>query len=116
MHFRLSRGSVVWVLQATSGVILVAAIALHWFAQHLMVEGGLRDYSQVMSYLRVPSMFALEMLFLVAVSTHALLGLRAILMDFGPFKPIERSINLGLGLAGMGIVVYGIELSLGLIH
>jgi succinate dehydrogenase hydrophobic anchor subunit len=70
----------------------------------------------VVSYLRVPLVFALEISFLVVVSTHALLGLRAILMDFGPVKPIEKLINLGLGLAGMGIVAYGIELTLGLMR
>jgi len=102
----------VWALQAISGVLLVAAIALHWYAQHLVVEGGLRDYSQVVSYLREPLVLVLEASFLVVVSTHALLGLRAIVMDLGPTKPIERLVNIGLAIAGMGAVVYGIELTL----
>jgi succinate dehydrogenase hydrophobic anchor subunit len=106
----------VWALQAISGVLLVAAIALHWFAQHLVVEGGLRDYSQVVSYLREPFVLVLETSFLVVVSTHALLGLRAIVMDLGPTKPMELLLNLGLGLAGMGAVVYGIDLTLGIIR
>ena len=106
------RGMLVWALQAISGVLLIAAIALHWFAQHLVVEGGLRDYSQVVSYLREPFVLVLEISFLVVVSAHALLGLRAILMDLGPTKPVERLLNVGLGLAGIGAVVYGIELTL----
>jgi succinate dehydrogenase hydrophobic anchor subunit len=106
------RGMLVWALQAISGVLLVAAIALHWFAQHLVVEGGLRDYSQVVSYLREPFVLVLETSFLVVVSTHALLGLRAIVMDLGPVKPVERLVNLTLGLAGIGVVVYGIRLTL----
>jgi len=110
------RGMLVWALQAISGVLLVAAIALHWFAQHLVVEGGLRDYSQVVSYLREPLVLALETSFLVVVTTHALLGLRAILMDLGPTKRVERLLNLGLGLAGIGAVVYGIELTLELVR
>jgi succinate dehydrogenase hydrophobic anchor subunit len=102
----------VWALQAISGVLLVAAIALHWYAQHLVVEGGLRGYSQVVSYLREPFALVIETSFLVVVITHALLGLRAIVMDLCPTKPVERLLNLGLGLAGMGAVVYGIELTL----
>ncbi len=107
-----ARGMLVWALQAFSGVLLIAAIALHWFAQHLVVEGGLRDYSQVVSYLREPLVLLLETSFLVVVSTHALLGLRAIVMDLGPTKPVERLLNLALGLAGIGAVVYGMELTL----
>ena len=110
------RGMLVWALQAISGVLLVAAIALHWYAQHLVVEGGLRGYSQVVSYLREPFVLALEISFLVVVSTHALLGLRAIVMDLGPTKPMERLLNLGLAIAGMGAVVYGIELTLGIMR
>ena len=112
MQFGPGRGMLVWALQAISGVLLVVAIALHWFAQHLVVEGSLRDYSQVVSYLRKPFVLVLETSFLVVVSTHALLGLRAILMDLGPTKPVERLVNLGLGLVGSGVVVYGIELTL----
>ncbi len=107
-----SRGMLVWIVQASSGVLLVGAIALHWFAQHLVVEGGLREYSQVVSYLREPFVLVLETSFLVVVSTHALLGLRAIVMDLGPAKRVERLVNLGLGLAGIGIVAYGVELTL----
>jgi len=111
-----ARGVLVWGLQAFSGVLLVAGIGLHWLAQHLVVEGGLRDYSQVVSYLREPLVLALETSFLVVVTTHALLGLRAILMDLGPTKRVERLLNLGLGLAGIGAVVYGIELTLELVR
>ncbi len=110
------RGKLVWALQAISGVLLVAAVALHWYAQHLVVEGGLRGYSQVVSYLREPLVLAFETSFLVVVSTHALLGVRAIVMDLGPTKSVERLLNVGLGLAGIGAVVYGIDLTLGIIR
>ena len=116
MLSKTSRGSAVWALQAISGALLVASIALHWFAQHLVVEGGLRDYSQVVGYLRKPWALGLEISFLVVVTAHAFLGLRAIVLDLGPAGRLERLVNLGLGVLGIGVVAYGIDLTLGLIR
>jgi succinate dehydrogenase hydrophobic anchor subunit len=112
MSSGLNKGGTTWILQAISGVLLIVTIGAHWFAQHLVVEGGLRDYSHVVSYLREPGVLVLETLFLVVVSTHALLGLRAIIMDFGPAGRVEKLVDLGLGAAGIGIVAYGLQLTI----
>lgn len=116
MDSRISKGALLWAMQASSGLVLVASISLHWFAQHLVVQGGLRDYSQVASYLREPWLLTLELSFLVVVTTHVLVGLRSILIDLGPGRRLERHINLGLGLAGTVVIAYGCGLTLALIR
>ncbi len=116
MRSMLDRGSTLWILQALSGALLVVMVALHWLAQHLVVEGGLRDYSEVVSYLRQPLVLVLEIAFLIVVSAHALLGVRAVLIDLGPGKMAERLINCSLGVVGVGMVAYGIDLVLAIVR
>jgi succinate dehydrogenase cytochrome b556 subunit len=89
-------GTTAWILQAASGVLLVVLLGVHIVAQHFVVKGGLRDYAQVVSYLSNPAVLAIESLFVVVLIWHAMLGLRAILLDFG------------FGRRGQALVTYGV--------
>jgi hypothetical protein len=53
-----------------------------------LVEGGLRNFDDMVGYLRNP--VVLEMLFLVMVATHAMLGVRSIVLDLGVCDRVER--------------------------
>lgn len=105
----------IWLLQAVSGVLLVALLGLHWVAQHYVAAGGLRTYQDVVYYLRNPWVFLLEAAFLILVTVHALLGLRGILFDLGLGQRAERSINWGLSILGAGAIWYGLDLLLAII-
>jgi succinate dehydrogenase / fumarate reductase membrane anchor subunit len=104
-------GSWSWILQALTGALLLILQGLHMFVQHFVVEGGLRNYQQVVQYLSNPFVFALEVAFLIIVTWHALLGVRAVLLDLG-LKPVtERRLSTVLTIIGVIAVVYGIWLS-----
>ncbi|MGD0574889.1 MAG: hypothetical protein ABSB61_05905 [Anaerolineales bacterium] len=105
-----------WILQAITGVLLIPLVGLHWVAQHFLAVGGLRDFAQVVDYLRTPPVFALETAFLVVVTTHALLGVRAVILDLGPSPRTLRLSDLALVLVGIGAVGYGLALTLALIR
>lgn len=105
-----------WIVQASSGGLLVILVGLHWIAQHYLAAGGLRTYAEVVAYLRQPLVFALEVAFLVTVTVHALLGLRAILLDLGWTARAERWLNWVLVFIGIATFGYGLELSLALIQ
>lgn len=98
-------GTTAWLLQVISGVLLLFLLGAHIVAQHFIVKGGLRDYAQVVSYLANPAVLAVECAFVVVLVWHAMLGLRAVLLDIG-FGPrgqavITRSVVvLGLATAG----------------
>ncbi|HET9082339.1 MAG TPA: hypothetical protein VFO01_17720 [Trebonia sp.] len=98
-------GTAAWLLQVVSGVLLLLLLGAHLVAQHFIVKGGLRDYAQVVSYLGNPLVLAVECAFVVVLIWHAMLGLRAVLLDFG-FGPrgqaaITRAVvALGLVTAG----------------
>ena len=99
-----------WLSQAISGILLVVLLGTHWIAQHYLAAGGLRTYSEVISYLENPLVLVLEVAFLAAVTYHALLGLRAVLLDFGPSERLVRLLDAGLILAGIATLFYGMYL------
>ena len=91
-----------WRATAASGVALLVLVTIHMIAHHFVVEevGGLRDYAQVLDYISNPVMFVLEILFLVVVTTHAMLGLRSVLFDFGLSVRAKRLVARGLLVLG----------------
>jgi succinate dehydrogenase / fumarate reductase membrane anchor subunit len=101
-----------WLLQWLTGGLLILVLALHMIAQHFVVDGGLRDFAQVLAYVSNPLIFAIELVFLVVVTLHAVLGLRAIIIDLNPSEGVLRAANWILALLGAGAVVYGVWLAL----
>jgi succinate dehydrogenase cytochrome b556 subunit len=100
-----------WILQAFTGALLVVLLGLHMVVQHFVVEGGLRDYQQVVEYLSNPFVFVLEVAFLIVVTWHAMLGVRAIILDLGLKPKTERRWTAALTAIGLVMITYGIWLS-----
>jgi succinate dehydrogenase hydrophobic anchor subunit len=107
-----SRG---WRWTAITGVALLVLVTIHMVAHHFVVEsiGGLRTYADVLDYIRTPVIFVIEGVFLVAVTVHAMLGLRSVLLDFGLTERwrhlMERSlVALGIVTAVYGFVLLGV--------
>lgn len=100
-----------WIWQAVTGVGLLLLLGLHFVANHFIVKGGLRDYADVVAYLRNPVVLVLEVLFLLCVTAHALLGVRGILLDFGLGDRAERILGQALTLVGVLTVGYGLWLT-----
>ena len=99
-----------FVGQVVSGVALLFLLGLHMVAQHFIVPTGLRFYDDVIEWLRNPVMIVVEVAFLVVVTYHALVGVRAILFDFGFSERTEGRITLLLSVVGIVTVVYGVAL------
>ena len=105
-----------WLWQVFTGGALLILLGLHIIAQHFIVKGGLRDFADVLAYLRSPIFLVLEVLFLVVVATHALLGVRAILMDFGLSDRAQKRMSQALTVVGALTVGYGLWLTWAIIH
>jgi succinate dehydrogenase cytochrome b556 subunit len=105
-----------WYWQAFTGVALLLLLGLHFIANHFIATGGIRDFADVVSYLRNPIILVLEVLFLVVVATHAMLGVRAIIMDFGISDQAEKRLTQVLTLVGILTVAYGLWLTWAIIH
>jgi len=111
-----SRATSTWLWQVFTGVGLVILLGLHLIANHFIAKGGLRNFADVVVYLRSPIFLVLEVLFLVVVATHAMLGVRAILMDFGLSDRAEKRLSQSLTLVGVLTVGYGLLLTWVIIH
>lgn len=101
-----------WRATSYSGVALLVLVTVHMVAHHFVVEevGGLRTYAQVLDYIANPIIFVLECVFLVVVTTHAMLGLRSVLFDFGLSARSKRLVARGLVALGIVTVAYGLTL------
>jgi succinate dehydrogenase hydrophobic anchor subunit len=105
-----------WLLQAASGMALVLLLGLHWIAQHYLASGGLRSFVEVEAYLNQPLALALELGFLIVVTAHALLGVRAILLDLDLRQELQQSLDVSFLFVGIFTVLYGIQLVLQIIR
>src|SRR5213080_1091204 len=74
-----------WYWQMFTGIALVLLLGLHFIA-----TGGIRDFADVVSYLRNTIVLVLEVLFLIMVAIHAMLGVHAIVIDFGISSQAEK--------------------------
>jgi succinate dehydrogenase hydrophobic anchor subunit len=111
---RVRSQTLVWRATAYSGVGLVVLITVHMVAHHFVVEGtgGLRTYRQVLDYVANPVILAIELLFLVAVTVHAMLGLRSVLFDLATSVRTRAWISRGLVALGAITIAYGFVLVL----
>jgi succinate dehydrogenase membrane anchor subunit len=101
-----------WILQAITGVLVLVLVGVHMIFQHFVAAGGLRTYADVVAYIRTPFFLGWETIFLIIVTWHALLGVRAIALDFGLKRSAERVFNWVLTIIGIGTIVYGLWLTL----
>lgn len=110
------KATLAWLWQVITGLGLVLLLGLHIIAQHFIVKGGLRDFAAVLVYLRSPIFLVLEVLFLIVVTTHAVLGARAILLDFGISTRAEKVLSRALAGVAVLTVGYGLWVTWAVIH
>ncbi len=96
-----------WLLQALTGLLVILLLGLHMVAQHFVAAGGLRNYQEVLAYIRTPVILVLELVFLFVVTYHALLGIRAIVADLNLAGAATDAINTALTVLGVAAVLYG---------
>jgi succinate dehydrogenase / fumarate reductase membrane anchor subunit len=114
MATRRDRSGSLWLVQAFSGLLLVFILGAHMIAHHFIVEGGLRNYQQVLEYVANPVVFIIEVLFVILAVIHALLGVRAIIIDLRPSVAALRVINWVLLTVGAITIGYGLWLAVAL--
>lgn len=101
-----------WLIKMITGPILVVLLLIHFIVNHLIAETGLLTYADVVAYYRNALVPIMEILFLVTVVAHSLIGLRGILLDLNPARRLLKAIDWGLILGGVAAITYGIWLVL----
>ena len=67
-------GMGLWLYKVVAGLFIVLLLGLHFIVNHLVAPGGLRTWADVVAYYQNPIIPILEILFLIFVVSHALIG------------------------------------------
>ena len=89
-----ARQSSGWIWQAVTGVLLIVIVLLHMIFHHF--EEGLLSASQVVGHVADPAIFILEILFILVVTYHALLGIKAVIFDLQLSDSARQKVSRGL--------------------
>ncbi|MEO8357645.1 MAG: hypothetical protein ABI621_17205 [Chloroflexota bacterium] len=103
-----------WLIKIVSGPLLLVVLVLHFTVNHYLgsLSSGLMTYDDIIRYFQNPIIPAIEILFLITVVTHSLIGLRGIVLDMNPSRQVLRAVTWLLSLLGVASVIYGIWLAL----
>jgi len=103
-----------WLIKIVTGPLLLIVLGLHLTVNHYMgsTATGLMTHDDVIQYFQNPIIPAIEILFLVTVVTHSLLGLRGILLDMNPSRSVLKIVTWLLVILGVSSVAYGTWLAL----
>lgn len=103
-------GAWLWLFKIVAGLFIVILLGVHFVINHLVAPTGLLTYADVVAYYKVPIVPIMEGFFLVFVISHALVGLRSILLDLNPSDRLLKAVDILFWLAGAGFSLYGIWL------
>lgn len=104
----------IWLVKIVTGPLLILVLILHMIVNHFVgsLPTGLMTYEDIVHYYQNPIIPAIEILFLVTVVTHSLIGLRGIILDMNPSRTVLKAVTWLLSLLGVFAVVYGIWLAI----
>jgi succinate dehydrogenase hydrophobic anchor subunit len=107
---RSGEGLWLWFFKTISGLLVLVVLVIHFVVNHFVAPNGLLTYSDVVRYYQNPLILIMEILFLVFVVSHSLVGLRGILLDLKPTRTVLQVINWVLSIVGVVAIVYGVWL------
>jgi succinate dehydrogenase hydrophobic anchor subunit len=71
----------------------------------------LLNAGEIVAHVASPVIFGLEILFVIVVTYHALLGIRAIIFDLSLTEAIRRKVTIVLTILGVLTAAYGFILA-----
>ncbi len=103
-----------WLIKIITGPLLLVVLALHLVVNHYLgsTSSGLMTYDDVIVYFQNPLIPAIEILFVVVVVMHSLIGLRGILLDMNPSRRVLSIATWLLALLGVASISYGVWLAI----
>jgi succinate dehydrogenase hydrophobic anchor subunit len=99
-----------WLFKMLSGPLIIVILIIHFIVNHFIGQNGLLTYADVVKYYQNPIIPIMEIIFLIFVVSHALIGLRSIILDLHPSKSALSVINWLFTIVGAISIIYGIWL------
>jgi succinate dehydrogenase / fumarate reductase membrane anchor subunit len=103
--------TILWLLKIGTGALVLVLLLVHLIVNHFTAPNGLLSYQDVVVYFSNPWVAVMELLFLIFVVSHALLGLRSVLLDLHPGRVALGIMNWMFTAVGVAAVAYGIWLT-----
>ena len=103
----------IWLIKIATGPLLVLVIGLHFAVNHYLgsMSSGLMTYDDIIAYYQNPIVPIIEIVFLVTVVTHCLIGLRGIILDMNPSRSVLKIVTWLMVILGVFSVGYGVWLA-----
>lgn len=99
-----------WFIKILSGLLVIAILITHLIVNHFVAQNGLLSWQDVVNYYQNPIIPLMEIAFVTIVVSHALIGLRSIILDLKPSRSVLTFVNWLFSIVGVVSVVYGIWL------
>ena len=96
-----------WLIKAVTGIFVLIILMVHYIVNHITAPQGLLTYADVVKYYQHPFIPVMEIGFLVFVVSHALIGLRGVVLDLHPSPALVRVLNWLFSIAGIGAIAIG---------
>ena len=100
-------GAWLWFIKVVSGLLVLIVLVIHFIVNHFVAPNGLLSYLDVLRYYQNPLIPIMEILFLVFVVSHSLIGLRGIILDLKPSRTVLTVVNWVLAIFGVAAIIYG---------
>ena len=101
-----------WLVKVLLGALIVVILTVHLIVNHYVGEGALLTWQNVVDYFSNPWIVFMEIVFLIVVVAHSLIGLRSIILDLNPSRGSMRIVDWALSLVGVLSIIYGVWLAL----
>jgi len=99
-----------WLAKILTGGLIIIILFIHFIVNHLVAQGGLLTWADVVKYYTNPVIPIMEIAFLIFVVSHSLIGLRSIVLDLKPTQTILKAVDWLFTLVGIFAVIYGVWL------
>jgi succinate dehydrogenase / fumarate reductase membrane anchor subunit len=100
-----------WLIKILSGLLILVIITIHLIVNHFVGSAsGLLTWAEVVAYYQNPLIPLMEAAFLIFAVSHAMIGLRSIVIDLHPSRAALNTITWLLTGVGVVAIVYGIWL------
>ena len=109
---RKGENSGLWFIKMITGPLLVILIFIHMIMNHLIAPDGLMSYNDVIQYFSNPLIVGMEILLVITVVVHSLLGVRSVILDLNPSRKLLNLLNWFFGVGGTVTLIYGIWLAI----
>jgi succinate dehydrogenase hydrophobic anchor subunit len=100
-------GTWLWLAKIFAGLLIVIVLSIHYVVNHILAPGGLLSYADVIRYYNYPLVPLMEVIFLILVVFHALVGTRSIILDLNPSTKILGILNWVFIIMGGFAIIYG---------